>query len=202
MDGENADVVINWNFGDGTEGVLENPVPGQQTCHTYNEAGQFTVSMDVTGSQAECGEWSFTQRERAYVTVCETPRKADGGDIQGMFTYLEGEELIYQMVNQVDTSVYGCIEKIQWDVFQGEDKLASISAWSPKIDFSNDGIGTGAGEYRVVLNVGAPGALYAAEELIIDVREISGGCSTVPASGGVLGVIIGLLGLAARRRED
>ena len=102
---------------------------------------------------------------------------------KGLFTYEPVEDTIYQMVNQVDTSVYGCIERIQWDVYKaGSDTLVkSVSAWSPKIDFPEPG------KYRVVLNVGAPGDLFSADELVIDVEEV-GGCSTAPASGGLVGI--------------
>ena len=131
--------------------------------------------MKVTGSQAQCGEWNHTQRELAYVTVCEAPAPAEG--FKGMFTYEPVEDTIYQMINQVDTSVYGCIERIRWDVFKdGDDTpIQSVSAWSPKINFPSEG------KYRVVLNVGAPGELYSADELVIEV-ESAGGCSSVPAS--------------------
>ena len=184
------DLAITWNYGDGnTEDNTDTSV-----CHTYTEAGQFSVSMKVTGTEEECGEWSFTQRELAFVTVCEAPEPADG--FKGMFTYEPVEGTLYQMVNQVDTSVYGCIERIRWDVFKvGSDTpLQSISAWSPKIEFSEEG------EYRVVLNVGAPGDLFSSDELLINVKS-EGGCSTVPASGGVAGLLFGLLGLLYRRRD-
>ena len=100
------------------------------------------------------------------------------------------------MINQVDTSVYGCIDRIRWDVFKNGDDtpLKSVSAWSPKINFP------GEGKYRVVLNVGAPGDLFEAHELLIDVKNV-GGCSSVPASGGIAGLLAGLIGLAYRRRD-
>ncbi len=200
VDAGNEDIEIEWNFGDGETSVEAlsfdedgNVIP---ICHTYNTAGQFSVSMNVTGTQAECGEWSFTQRERAFVTVCEAPEKAEGFD--GMFTYEPVEGLVYQMINQVDTSVYGCIERIRWDVFEDGSDLPSqsISAWSPKIEFPSKG------KYRVVLNVGAPGDLFSAEEITINVEETSTGCSTAPVSGGFAGLLVGLMALFGRRRQD
>lgn len=209
VDDGNAGIAIEWNFGDGT--VSEEPIEFEvdasgefvlnedgnkiivPVCHTYEDAGQYSVSMNVTGTQAECGEWNFTQRELAFVTVCEAPAPAEG--FKGMFTYEPVEDTIYQMINQVDTSVYGCIERIRWDIFEagGDTPIQSVSAWSPKINFP------GEGEYRVVLNVGAPGELYSADELLIEVESV-GGCSSAPASGGIAGLLIGLLGLAFRRR--
>ena len=94
--------------------------------------------------------------------------------------------------------MYGCVERIQWDIFKGNgtEPIQSVSAWSPKIAFPE------AGDYRVVLNVGAPGDLFAAEELLVTVDEKSGGCATAPASGGLAGLLIGLAGLLIRRRRD
>ena len=209
LDESNDNLNIEWNFGDGTisvEPIYETDDNGNfvydedgkriliPVCHTYDSAGQFSVNMNVTGTQEECGDWRFTQRELAYVTVCEAPIPAEG--FKGLFTYEPIEDTIYQMVNQVDTSVYGCIERIRWDIFEaGSDTLVnSVSAWSPKIDFPK------AGKYRVVLNVGAPGDLFSADELLIDVEEV-GGCSTAPASGGLAGLLIGLIGLLVRRRD-
>ena len=192
MDDEGEGFEIEWNFGDGTTSVeTTSPV-----CHTYTEAGQYSVNMQVTGTQEQCGEWEFTQRELAYVTVCDTPVPAAGFD--GMFTYEPVEDFVYQMVNQVDTSVYGCIERIRWDVFKGNstEPMRTISAWSPKIDFEEEG------DYRVVLYVGAPGDLVAAEELLIKVEEVTGsGCATAPSTGGLTGILIGLVGLLIRRRD-
>ena len=193
MGEENEGVEIEWNFGDGN--IVDEA--SDEVCHTYTDAGQYTVNMKVTGTQEECGEWEFTQRELAYVTVCETPKPADG--FTGMFTYeAADEDLTYQMVNQVDTSVYGCVERIQWDVYRvgAKKPFQSVSAWSPKIAFPE------AGQYRIVLNVGAPGDLYAAHEILIDVETTSGGCSTVPSSGGLAGLFLGLAGLLIRRRRD
>ena len=193
MGEENEGVEIEWNFGDGN--IVQDTA--DEVCHTYTDAGQYTVNMKVTGTQEECGAWEFTQRELAYVTVCEAPQPSEG--FKGMFTYEASEEaLTYQMINQVDTSVYGCVERIQWDVFKvgNNNAIQSISAWSPLIEFPE------AGEYRVVLNVGAPGDLYAAHELVIEVEETSGGCATAPKSGGLAGLLIGLVGLFIRRRRD
>ena len=210
LDASNADIAIEWNFGDGT--VSEVPVEFEvdengeyiinedgmrlivPVCHTYNDAGQYSVSMNVTGSEATCGEWNHTQRELAYVTVCEAPAPADGFD--GMFTYEPLDDTLYQMVNQVDTSVYGCIDRIRWDVFKANEDtpIQTVSAWSPKIDFP------GEGTYRVVMNIGAPGDLFSADEILIEVKSV-GGCSTVPAPAGLAGLLVGLLGLAYRRRD-
>ncbi len=188
-------IEIEWSFGDGAP-VVENETP---VCHTYNDADQYTVGMKVTGTNDDCGQWQFTQRELAYVTVCEAPEAADG--FKGLFSYEHVDGLVYQMVNQVDTSVYGCVEKIRWDVFKGDELVTSVAAWDPKIDFSSWG---GEGKYRVVLNVAAPGDLVSAHEIMVDAvkKKAETGCSTSAATSGVAGMLIAMLGLVARRRRD
>jgi hypothetical protein len=200
-------IEIEWSFGKGIDPVVENETP---VCYTYEKAGQNTVGMKVVGTNEECGEWQFTQRELAYVTVCEAPQPGlddDAEEFGGLFTYSHVDGLIYQMINQVDTSVYGCVEKIRWDIYKGSDltvePLASVAAWDPKIDFGNKEWG-GEGKYTVVLNVAAPGDLVSAHKILVDAvdQEASVGCSTVPSRTGFGGLLLALVGLMARRRRD
>lgn len=183
---EGDDVVnsIEWRFGDGETSSEESP------CHTYQEKGQFSVTLQVEGSSEACESFAYTHRENAYVTVCEPPQPAEGFD--GMFTVEQGSGLQMQMINQADTTVYGCIDQIQWDVFKGDELVKSVQAWSPIIEFPSEGT------YRVVLNLAGPGG-EAAEELEIEVVEATG-CSTAPGRLGLLGAALGL-GLALTRRR-
>jgi len=200
---------VTWSMGDGTEITdtafadmeMSKASDGQisysfSQCHTYETKGQFSVGMDVTGEDPDCGTWESDSTERAYVLVCGKPTPA--ADFDGLFTYEHHDGLIYQMINQTDTTVYGCIDRIQWDVFQGETLIKSVSAWSPKIEFPEEG------EYKVVLNVGGPGGITAGE-LTIDAEdkpgEDMGGCQAAPAAAGLSGLLLGLAGLARRRRE-
>jgi hypothetical protein len=182
-----------WNFGDGNTSEELEP------CHTYTDKGQFPVSLTTSGSGEVCGEWENTRRERAYVLVCGEPAPADG--FEGLFTYSHYDGTIYQMVNQTDTTVYGCIDQIQWDVFKNDELVQSVSAWSPKIDFAEEGT------YRIVLNVGGPGG-FQAGELTIDVEDKPGevssgwGCAIGSASASMIGLMVGLGAAVRRRRED
>ena len=185
---------VDWQFGDGETSVEESP------CHTYEEKGQYTVNMTITGEDETCGTWEYTQRELAYILVCGEPAPGtdisnEGADFPNLFSYEEGEELTYQMVNQTDTSVYGCIDSVTWDVYDGSELINSVNAWSPKLRFP------AAGTYKVVLTVGGPGG-ESSGELSINVEEITSECcAIVPASAGLLGLLVGL-GAAVRRRED
>ena len=180
-----------WNFGDGNYADSS-----LTTCHTYEERGQFSVSLTTSGTGSECGDWENEVRQRAYVLVCGDPEPAEGFD--GLFTYEHFDGLVYQMVNQTDTSVYGCIDQVTWEVYKGSELVQSASAWSPKIEFPSEG------EYRVVLNVGGPGGLSAGEITINaeDKAGDRGGCEVVSGTAaGLAGLLVGVAA-AARRRED
>lgn len=184
---EDSELEVTWNFGDGSTSTELSP------CHTYTSKGQFTVSVAVEGKSDECGDFEYTYREAALVLACEVPQPS--ADSAGLFTYEWVEGNIYQMVNEADLSVYGCIDQVQWDVFKGDELVQSVSAWSPKIDFGEPG------DYEVVLNLGGPGGI-AAESLVVTVGDESKGCSAVSASAGLIGLGLALGAAARRRRRD
>ena len=183
-----------WYFGDGQTSEELEP------CHTYTEKGQYTVNVTISGFSDDCGEWDYTERERAMVVACESPQAAEG--FGGLFTFTRSADdddeaagtIVYQMVNQADTSVYGCIDQVQWDVFSGGTLVNSISAWSPKIAFPDEG------DYEVVLNLSGPGGVTA-ESLTLTAASDTG-CSAVPATAGFVGLLTGLLGAGVRRRRE
>jgi PKD repeat protein len=192
---------VTWNFGDGTTSTELEPT------HTYTEAGQFTVSVTIGGSTKACGDWSYTQRERAYVIACGEPvpgLDAEGQTFDSLFSIEHHDGLVYQLINQTDTSVYGCIESIQWKVMKGDEVLSESSAWSPKVEFPSEG------NYTIVLDIGGPGG-FVTEELDVTAEDKvgedfkSGACATAPSSrGSALGVLaLSALafGLTARRRR-
>ena len=96
---------VNWLYGDGgSDDVTIESEEDYEICNTYEEKGQFSVNVTILGENEDCGEWEYTDRERAMVVVCEQPAPADGFD--GMFTYTGDEGLIYQMINQALTHLY------------------------------------------------------------------------------------------------
>jgi hypothetical protein len=100
------------------------------------------------------------------------------------------------MINQADTTVYGCIDEIEWQVYKGDTLIRTLNAWSPKIDFSEEG----EGEYKVVLKLGGPGGEIA-QELSVYVEKYNvEGCSSVSGYG-MVAALLSILGIA-RRRED
>lgn len=188
---------VEWSFGDGNTSEELEPT------HTYTEPGQYTVAVTVCGTNDVCGEWCGTQRERAYVVACGLPEPAidpDGNVYPGLFTFEHYNDLVYQMVNLTDTSVYGCVESIRWEVFDGDELISESSAWSPKIEFPSEGT------YTIRLHIGGP-AGGVVEEVKIEAEDRvgddfrGGGCAAAAGSASLaLGVLA--LGLVAVRRRD
>ncbi len=178
-----------WNFGDGQGSEDLEP------CHTYEEQGQFTVTAELIGLSETCGTWSFDYRELAYVLVCDVPQPEFGA------RRAVGEDgLVYQLINATDVSTYGCIDEVEWVVWNGSEMLQTIGAWAPKVEFPHPG------DYRVVLTVGGH-AGNAVAEMVLTVTEPSNGilglgCATsgTRGVGGLAGFLLVLAGLVRRRR--
>ncbi len=191
---------VDWSYGDGNNESFDSSSESlMETCHTYTEKGQYTINVTIAGESDECNEWSYTERERAMVVVCEVPTTAEG--FAELFTYEPVDGLVVRLINQADTTVYGCIDEIQWDVYQGDSLIRSVNAWSPKIDFTEEG----AGDYRVVLTLGGPGGENSTEmNISVEAFDANTGCSsTGNGMGGLVLSSFAILGLGlARRRQD
>jgi hypothetical protein len=178
------DASTTWDWGDGTTST------GLDVTHEYTSPGNFTVRANVVGNNETCGEWNYTYRRIGYVTACGIP------DAALEVEHIDG--LTYDLLNDTDISVYGCILDIQWDIYQGSTLLDSIQAWEPEYTFPDNG------EYRIVLNVGGYAGTGAAELTFEAVRKRGNTqtCSSIGAwsTGGTFGLLL-LAGMAARRRR-
>lgn len=179
-------VSANWSFGDGTEDET-----GLDVAHSYETAGNFSLQVAVEGENDECGTWSYTARRVGYVRACAIPEPE--------FTFTQDDGLTYNLLNNTDVSVYGCIYDIQWDIFKGDELIESLKAWEPQYTFPE------AGEYRIVLNIGGPAGTGAAE-LTIDAKKtgsdatVASGCNqTSAAPAGAVAAMVALLAIRRRR---
>lgn len=180
-----------WNFGDGGTST-----DAPAASHTYETPGQYSVSVDMELVNDVCGTSTYTARESAYITACGKPTwDADSG---GLFELVASEGLTWATINHTDVSVYGCVDTIEWDVYEGDTAsgtpIQSLDAWSPEITFPD------AGTYTVVMNVGGPAGISAGQ-LTVDVAAGSGGCASVPGPGSVAGLAGVVAGLALVRRR-
>lgn len=172
-----------WSWGDGATSN------GLDVEHEYTTAGNYTLQAEVHGTNDTCGEWTNTARKIGYVRACAVPEPE--------FTYTHVNGLSYQLLNDTNVSVYGCIYDIEWDIFEAgnTEPIARLKAWEPEYTFDQEG------EYRVVLNIGGPAGTGAAE-IAIDVKNSRGegyGCSTAGYGAGALG-LVGIALLVRRRR--
>jgi hypothetical protein len=196
------------NWGDGTDhGTLD------ELCHTYEKAGQFTVTVAMDLEDPICGSYPTSTSELAYVLACEPPKPEEGAD--GFFTMEPVEGLTWQTINRSDVSVYGCLDTIEWQVYRGtsdadigeanlvdlngdEAEGAGIGAWSPKISFPEPG------DYVVMLNVGGPGGLTGSwvHVAVEEIKSEGGGCGCDAGSGlaSLAGVLVAAASAARRRR--
>jgi len=184
---ENASEIVGatWYFGDGGSDTDPNGT------HTYTEPGNYTVRVCFDGENDQCGSWQHCFRREGYVRACGEPNPD--------FRIEHVNGLTYDLLNETNLSVYGCIYEVQWDIFdETGEMIRSVKAWEPQVTFEEPG------EYRVVLNVGGPGGTEAAE-LTIRARnqagEGYGACSHSPASSGFFALPWLLLAMR-RRRED
>lgn len=176
-----------WDFGDGATST------DVDATHTYEEPGNYTVRVCFDFEQESCGETRFCFHREAYVRACGVP--------EPVFEVHHINGLTYDLRNDTDLSVYGCIYEVQWDVFDANgDLVVSIPSWEPQVTFPE------AGDYRVVLNVGGPAGTGAAE-MSFRARNKTGegyGCATPGVAGGTGAFGLGLVaaaGVLVRRRR-
>lgn len=193
----NEIVDARWSFGDG------NMAEGTNVSNLYEKPGNYTVELTVKGERDTCasddnpdGMWDSSTRKVGFVRACGLPDVA--------FTYEHVDGLTYQMFNESDVSVFGCIQDIEWQVYEGQGvngaPIADLTrkGWEPQITFPK------AGEFTVVMNVGGPAGTSAAM-ITIDARNRRGegrGCSSTAGMGlGSAGMLalVGLLGIRRRR---
>lgn len=180
-----------WRFGDG--GTSSDIAAS----HTYTEPGNYTVQVTVQGQRDGCGEdgWEYNYRRVGYVRACGVP------DAQFVVEHQDG--LTYQMANETDVSVYGCIQDIEWQVYEGSGTNGKLvesltaKAWEPLITFPDEGT------YTVVLNVGGPAGTGGAS-VTFDARRMRGegyGCQHGGSPAFGFGALFGLLLVGGRRRR-
>jgi uncharacterized protein (TIGR03382 family) len=173
---------VEWVWGDG------NTSNGTRVEHEYTTSGNFNVRMCATLERDDGTSRPCVSRN-GYVRACAVPTPE--------FTAEAVEGLQWRLVNLTDVSTYGCISNIQWDIFDESGELVdSVQSWEPVVEFPS------TGTYEVVLNVGGLAGTGAAS-LTLDVKR-GLGCDATTAGAsslGGLGMLLGLVALARRRRS-
>ena len=177
---------FDWNFGDGSPHFVS-PRPERVT-HTWNEEGQFTVTLTAKGTAEECGgEFQTAQRKVGAVLACNAPRPT--------FEYRNDGDYTVQIVNGSALGAFECVTEFEWILDGDED--SSLRTFEPRYSFET------AGTHSVTMRASGPGGV---SEFTADVeveRLSDAGCNAtfVPAGGSALALALGLLGVATRRRS-
>ncbi len=196
-----------WEFGDGSVGESLPPTADIIT-HTYEKSGAFSVAAKFDLNDPLCGTTTYSQTKIGYILSCTAPVPEEGAD--GFFQLEPSSGLDWRVINRTDMGTYGCVDTIQWEVYEGS-KVDPAKL----VDFTGDGEGDpigafapiirfpGEGTYTVLMNVGGPGGLSAGS-LTIEVVELgdgSGGvsCGTSTPITAAAAAFAGLFALRRRR---
>ncbi|HCH66107.1 MAG TPA: hypothetical protein DFR83_25110 [Deltaproteobacteria bacterium] len=203
---------VTMSFGDGQSAAIDYDLDAadNQICHTYTDKGQFTLTLEVDYLPGTCVSSSGeevdydppAERSPAEILVCGDPEPAPGFD--GLFTFFHYDSLDYQLVNQLDTSVYGCVETILWRVFKGGsasgEPIQEHFAWAPKLRFPSEGT------YTVEIQASGPSGRVVSATLKVEAEDKRGeatkACSAVGMGATGLASLLAFGFAAARRRDD
>jgi len=132
-----------WNFGDGSE-----PSAEASPTHTYEEEGQYTVTLTVTGIDDECGEFEDTVRKVGYVLACDLPEPD--------FSFANLGSGKVQFANTTPTQTFGCVYGYEWDLGDGTE----IAGFEPYHDYGREG------SWNVTLTASGPGGANAVDKTV------------------------------------
>lgn len=132
-----------WTFGDGSE-----PSADATPTHVYEAEGQYTVTLTVTGTDDECGEFEDTVRKVGYVLACGMPEPAFS------WRNLGGGQV--QFENTTPTQTFGCVYGYEWDMGEGDP----VASFEPFHDYGHEG------SWNVTLTASGPGGANAVDHTI------------------------------------
>jgi|GEM_PF-1648172 len=177
-----------WNFGDGTEHVIT--ATPEEVEHTWEEEGEYTVTLTIVGEAADCGgEFDAQERKVGAVLVCDEPRPA--------FEFSNAGDFTVEVVNTSDLGAFGCITDFVWILDGDED--GGLRTYQPTYAFD------GKSSHEVTLRASGPGGETEITQTIEATKQSAGGCSASLAGqshSGLLALVLmlgGLLGVRRRR---
>ncbi len=180
-------VEFDWNFGDGSPHfVSSNP---ESVTHTWNEEGQFTVTLTAQGVAEECGgEFETAQRKVGVVLACNAPEPT--------FEYENDGDFTVTMLNGSRLGAFECVTEFEW-ILDGDEEGA-LRTFEPTYTFD------AAGTHEVTLRAIGPGGEAETTVEVEVKRQSDEGCnaSFAPAGGSAAALLLGLVGLGVRRRRD
>lgn len=177
---------FSWTFGDGSE-----PSTDASPSHVYEAEGQYTVTLTVTGTNDECGEFDDSVRKMGYVLACGTP--------QPDFEITNLGDGLVQFDNTTPTTTFGCVHEYLWEFGDGTE----VAGYEPQHDYGE------AGSWTVKLTASGPGGTNSVEKSMdvqqsADPREdepllCSAAAAPAPSTKWTIAVILGLAFTLRRR---
>jgi chitodextrinase len=179
-------LTYSWTFGDGAE-TSDEVAP----THVYQAEGQYTVSLSVTGTNDECGEFENSVRRMGYVLACGPPEPD--------FEITNIGEGMVQFDNTTPTTTFGCVHEYAWDLGDGTE----VAGYEPQHDYGE------AGSWTVKLTASGPGGANTVEKSV-DVQQSADprqdepllcgiGATPAPSTKWTIAAILGLAFWLRRR---
>jgi len=180
-------VEYEWNFGDGSPHVTTQTADPVE--HTWEEEGQYTVTLTITGQDDECGGgYEAQQRKVGVVLACDAPQPSFDFTNEGDFTV--------KIVNTSDLGAFGCITDFLW-ILDG-DEAGALQTYEPTWTFDDNA------PHTVTLRASGPGGTADVSVDIQVTKRSDAGCNAsiagVQPVGG-LALLFGLLGVVGIRRR-
>lgn len=178
-----------WSFGDGGQGT------GTEVVHGYDRSDNYSMVVDIVGEHATCGPFERKAQRFNYVRACTDPHPD--------FRFERELGLSFRLVNLSDLGTYGCVNEVEWSVFDEDgDRVFQSTAWEPIVELPEDGV------FRGVMELIGPGGVTVVEAEV-DTQagsrrtfSMGSGCHTSGAPAGLVGLgLVSLLALFRRRRS-
>jgi len=171
-----------WSFGDG-EGE-----EGDEVSHIYTTQGQFSVTVEYTLESEECGVWTTQDRGLGHALACVTPEPS--------FSYIDLGDGLIRTENLTPSDTYGCIDEVQWEVYNGTVLLGTYGAWEPEIPLP---VGV---QYTLKLTTAGPGGSASAELDVISELRVKTCSAAATGTAAPVGALVLLVVGLIRRREE
>ena len=180
-------VGFDWNFGDGSPHfVSSNP---ETVTHTWNDEGQFTITLTATGEAEECGGAFETQQRKVGVVLACNPPEPE-------FSFRNDGDYTVTMENGSRLGAFECVTEFEWILDGDED--GSLRTFEPTYVFEE------AGTHTVTLRASGPGGENEFTLEIEATRQSDEGCNANFAPAAELpgaAVLLALLAVGRRRRD-
>ena len=166
-----------WNFGDGSGTVdlaAGDPLLDGYS-HTWETAGQYTVTLTGYGDDETCGgEFDAVHRKVGAVLACDPPAPSMEYANEGDFTV--------QMINTSPLGGFGCTSEYEWTL--DGDTATSVRTYEPTYQFEQEG------SHTVSLRAAGPAGEQTTDLEIEATKASDAGCNASVAGRAPAGLLV------------